>query len=183
MIGKATPAQRAAMENKAAQMRNKNAQADRSALARRVAKEMGEDVRSPKVAKEVEKRQQGMAKKQELSRKVAPKAKAEVKNTPSGGDPKAKTLESRDKEWEAKRSETYKSLKGKTKEELLSTLNQNQRIHGLSLKDSMGDLKSAIVGSIHGNASPSERANKRANDQARIERRREAARQEEESPR
>lgn len=87
MIGKATPAQRAAMENKAAQMRNKNAQADRSALARRVAKEMGEDVRSPKVAKEVEKRQQGMAKKQELSRKVAPKAKAEVKNTPSGGRP------------------------------------------------------------------------------------------------
>lgn len=58
MIGEATPAQRAAAENKAAQMRNRNSQADRAALTRKVAKELGEDIRSVKVAKEVERRQQ-----------------------------------------------------------------------------------------------------------------------------
>ena len=61
IIGNATPAQRAAMENKAHQMRNRNAQADRAALARKVAKEIGKDVRTVEVAKEVQRRQEEMA--------------------------------------------------------------------------------------------------------------------------
>jgi hypothetical protein len=49
------------MENKANRMANKNAQADRAALARKVAKEMGGDVRDVAVAKEVQRRQEAMA--------------------------------------------------------------------------------------------------------------------------
>lgn len=71
VIGSATPAQKAAMENRATQMRNQNAQADRAALARKVAKEMGKDPASVEVAKEVEKRQKQMAKKRALYQEVS----------------------------------------------------------------------------------------------------------------
>lgn len=67
IIGSATPAQRAAMENKAHQMRNRNAQADRAALARKVAKELGKDVRTVEVAKEVQRRQEEMATKRKAA--------------------------------------------------------------------------------------------------------------------
>jgi hypothetical protein len=58
MVGDLSPAKRAAMENKANRMAGKNRQADRAALARKVAKEMGGDVRDVAVAKEVQRRQE-----------------------------------------------------------------------------------------------------------------------------
>jgi hypothetical protein len=67
IIGNATPAQRAAMENKAHQMRNRNAQADRAALAKKVAKELGKDVTAVEVAKEAQRRQEGMATKRKAA--------------------------------------------------------------------------------------------------------------------
>jgi len=56
--------------------------------------------------------------------------------------------------WMDKRRATYDSLKGMTKEQVLQKLNQNMMVHGLSVKDTMGDLKSAVVSSIHGNKPP-----------------------------
>jgi hypothetical protein len=56
--------------------------------------------------------------------------------------------------WEQRRKETYDSLKGMSKKEVLAKLNQNMRIHALTEKDTMSDLKSAVVSSIHGNTHP-----------------------------
>lgn len=71
IIGNATPAQIASMENKAHQMRATNAQADRHALAKKVAKEMGKSMTDLDVAREVRRRQEEMAKKRELYSKTA----------------------------------------------------------------------------------------------------------------
>jgi hypothetical protein len=70
IIGNATPAQRAAMENRAHQMRSRNAQADRHALAKKVAKEMGKGMTDLEVAREVTRRQEKMAKTRELYSKT-----------------------------------------------------------------------------------------------------------------
>lgn len=78
------------------------------------------------------------------------------------------------------RVETMKSLKGKSKEELLSILSQHRRIHGLTKKDSVRDIVGGILGSIHGNDSPSEAKEKRASRTAAIQRRREEQKRREE---
>jgi hypothetical protein len=41
-----------------------------------------------------------------------------------------------------------------SKKEVLAKLNQNMRIHALTEKDTMSDLKGAVVSSIHGNTPP-----------------------------
>lgn len=76
---------------------------------------------------------------------------------------------------------TYNSLKGKSKQELLGILNQHQKIHGMSAKDSIRDLKGGILGAIHGNDSPSERAEKAARRRQHLERKKAARREEGES--
>lgn len=91
---------------------------------------------------------------------------------------KAKTegrdLVALDKKWEKERMKTYNSLKGKSKQELLGILNQYKRIHGMSIKDSIRDLKGGILGAIHGNDSPSDKAEKAARRRQQLEQRRAA---------
>ena len=69
VIGNPTPAQRAAMENKIALTRNKNTQADRAALTKKIAKEMGKDPRDLDVSREVAKREKEMADKREANKR------------------------------------------------------------------------------------------------------------------
>lgn len=83
------------------------------------------------------------------------KSKEEDKARPGGRD-----LAALDKKWEQERLKTYNSLKGRSKQELLDILSQHRKIHGMSIKDSIRDLKGGILGAIYGNDSPSEKAEK-----------------------
>jgi hypothetical protein len=65
--------------------------------------------------------------------------------------------------WYEEREKTYNGLKGKSKEEVLSKLSQHQRIHGLTVKDSLVDLKNAVVSAIHGNTAPGEQSQRMKN--------------------
>lgn len=93
----------------------------------------------------------------------------------SPSKPKEKAKEQKpDKEWEAKRKETLKSMKGMTKSQVLNLLNQHKKVHGMSNRDSLRDLKAAVVGAIHGDKSPSEIQASRASKVAAAKRRRDA---------
>jgi hypothetical protein len=65
--------------------------------------------------------------------------------------------------WQEDREKTYNGLKGKSKEEVLSKLGQHQQIHGLTVKDSLIDLKNAVVSAIHGNTAPGEQSQRMKN--------------------
>jgi hypothetical protein len=80
--------------------------------------------------------------------------------------PKTKKLVSDptpDEKWEKSRMETYNSLKGMTRDQLVNRYRQSSRLDMGSLTDlTMRDLKGAIVSSVHGNYSPSEQRKRMA---------------------
>ena len=45
-------------------------------------------------------------------------------------------------------------MKGYQKDDLLRRLSQLKRVHGLTMKDSITDIKHAIVDATHGNKEP-----------------------------
>lgn len=63
-------------------------------------------------------------------------------------------LQAREKEWNDARMATYRSMRGWTKQQVLNKLNEHRKIHGSTIKDSMADLKHAVLGAIYGNESP-----------------------------
>ena len=87
---------------------------------------------------------------------------AKVKPTRSTNKAKSEAEMNPDERWERDRLKLFHSLKGMSKEQLISRYRQTSRLDLGSLKDTtIRDLKGAIVGAEHGWYSPSESKRRR----------------------
>jgi hypothetical protein len=98
-----------------------------------------------------------------------------AKRTQTAEPSREQRLKEADAKWEAERKKTWDMMKGWNKEQVLSFINQNRKISGSSLKDSLRDLKGAAMNSVHGDYSPSDRAKMQEERVAWAKKKREAA--------
>ena len=146
VIGNPTPAQRAAMENKIALTRNKNIQADRAALTKKIAKEMGKDPRDLDVSREVAKREKEMADKREANKRQLEADKYKPTQTDKESalkavrDEAAKRAAAGDDKGVDAAIKAYNNIKkGDTKEEKANSVRLNEVTKEITTLQSMAD--------------------------------------------